>query len=111
MDKLQQKGKIRHYGVSVETVEEGLLSMENPNVAALQVIFNIFRQKPMMELFPVAKKKKVGILARVPLASGLLTGKFQSNHQFEQMIIATLIKTGKPLMLGKPLLDFRFIKV
>lgn len=110
LDKLQQKGKIRHYGVSVETVEEGLLSMENPNVAALQVIFNIFRQKPMMELFPVAKKKKVGILARVPLASGLLTGKFQSNHQFEADDHRHFNQNGEAFNVGETFAGLPFHK-
>lgn len=84
LDKLQQEGKIRNYGVSVETVEEGLLSMEYKNVSTLQVIFNLFRQKPARELFPAAQGKGVGILARVPLASGLLTGKFKEDHTFEE---------------------------
>ncbi|WP_147803081.1 aldo/keto reductase [Alkalicoccus halolimnae] len=83
LDKLKQEGKIKHYGVSVETVEEGLLCLEYPGVSTLQVIYNIFRQKPAQELFPQAVEKNVGILARVPLASGLLTGKFKENHQFE----------------------------
>ncbi|PYZ94047.1 aldo/keto reductase [Salipaludibacillus keqinensis] len=83
LDKMQAEGKIRYYGVSVETVEEGLLSMENENVRALQVIFNLFRQKPEAELFPAAIDRGVGILARVPLASGLLTGKFAKTHTFE----------------------------
>lgn len=83
LDKLKQQGKIRNYGVSVETVEEGLLCLEQENVSTLQVIFNMLRQKPLEELFPKAKQTGVGIIARVPLASGLLTGKFTSNHQFE----------------------------
>ncbi|MDP5275581.1 aldo/keto reductase [Chengkuizengella axinellae] len=83
LNKLKEEGKIRHYGVSVETVEEGLLCLENPNVAALQVIFNIFRQKPAEELFAKAKENGTGILVRLPLASGLLTGKFTAKSTFE----------------------------
>ncbi|MEK5205713.1 aldo/keto reductase [Psychrobacillus sp. FSL H8-0510] len=83
LDLLKKQGKIRYYGVSVETVEEGLLCLEQPNVDSLQVIFNIFRQKPLDQLFPKAKEKGVGILARVPLASGLLTGKFNIGTKFE----------------------------
>lgn len=83
LDRLKVEGKIRYYGVSVESVEEGLFCMEQPNVSALQVIFNIFRQKVATELLPVAEQKNVGILARVPLASGLLTGKFNANTTFE----------------------------
>lgn len=83
LDKLKEQGKIRYYGVSVETVEEGLFCLEQPNVSALQVIFNILRQKPLHELFPEAARKEVGILARVPLASGLLTGKYSADHEFD----------------------------
>lgn len=82
LDKLQQEGKIRMYGVSVETVDEGLTALQYPGVRALQVIFNVFRQKPLEELFPKAKEQGVGILARVPLASGLLTGKFTKDATF-----------------------------
>ncbi|MFC4402742.1 aldo/keto reductase [Gracilibacillus xinjiangensis] len=110
LDKLQQQGKIRHYGVSVETVEEGLLSMENPNVAALQVIFNIFRQKPIKELFPIAQEKNVGILARVPLASGLLTGKFSTNHQFEQDDHRNFNKDGEAFNVGETFAGLPFKK-
>lgn len=83
LDELKEEGKIRHYGVSVETVEEGLFCLEQENVSTLQVIFNMMRQKPLDELFPKANEKGVGIIARVPLASGLLTGKFKKDHQFE----------------------------
>lgn len=82
LDKLQAEGKIRHFGVSVETVEEGLFCLKVPGVKALQVIFNLFRQKPLDELLPAAKQAGVGILARLPLASGLLTGKFTKDTKF-----------------------------
>lgn len=84
LDDLKQAGKIQHYGVSVETVEEGLTAIQYPGVEALQVIFNIFRQKPLTELFPHTRAKDVGILARLPLASGLLTGKFEPSHKFPE---------------------------
>ena len=84
LDRLKDEGLIRHYGVSVETVEEGLLAVAYPGVAALQVIFNIFRQKPLAQLLPQAHAHEVGILARVPLASGLLTGKFRPNDTFSE---------------------------
>lgn len=83
LDRLKKEGKIRHYGVSVETVEEGLICLEHPNVKSLQIIFNIFRQKPLEELIPLAYDKGVGLLVRLPLASGLLTGKFTTDHVFE----------------------------
>jgi aryl-alcohol dehydrogenase-like predicted oxidoreductase len=75
LDDLVQQGKLRHYGVSVEKVEEALKAIEFPNVQTVQIIFNIFRQRPADLFFEQARRRKVGILARVPLASGLLTGK------------------------------------
>ncbi|UOQ87250.1 aldo/keto reductase [Gracilibacillus salinarum] len=110
LDSLKRQGKIRHYGVSVETVEEGLLAMENPNVDALQVIFNIFRQKPVTELFPVAKQKNVGILARVPLASGLLTGKFSAGHQFEEDDHRKFNQNGEAFNVGETFAGLPFDK-
>lgn len=83
LEKLKAEGKVRHYGVSVETVEEGLFCLSVPGVKALQVIFNLFRQKPAEELFPKAREAGVGILVRLPLASGLLTGKFTESTTFE----------------------------
>ena len=82
LDQLQSKGKIRNYGVSVEKISEALASIEFPNVQSVQIIFNMFRHKPIEEFFPKAKKRRVGILARVPLASGLLTGKITSSSTF-----------------------------
>lgn len=84
LDQLKEEGLIRHYGVSVESVEEGLICLEYPNVASLQVIFNMFRQKPLEELIPKAYQQGVGIITRVPLASGLLTGKFTTKTQFAE---------------------------
>lgn len=84
LDRLQREGKVQHYGVSVESVEEGLLCLEHPNVKSLQVTFNLFRQKPAEELFQRAKKQGVGIIVRLPLASGLLTGKFKQSDTFEE---------------------------
>jgi len=82
LDQLQSKGKIRNYGVSVEKISEALASIEFPNVQSVQIIFNMFRHKPIEEFFPKAKQRRVGILARVPLASGLLTGKIASSSTF-----------------------------
>src|ERR1700739_4575900 len=82
LDDLVQAGKIRFYGVSVERVEEGLKAMEYPNLQSVQIIFNCFRQRPAELFFAQAKLKQVGILARVPLASGLLTGKFGPDSKF-----------------------------
>src|ERR1700753_1807464 len=83
LDDLVQAGKIRFYGVSVERVEEALKAMEYPNLQSVQIIFNCFRQRPAELFFAQAKLKQVGILARVPLASGLLTGKFRADTKFD----------------------------
>jgi aryl-alcohol dehydrogenase-like predicted oxidoreductase len=82
LDDLVTAGKIRFYGVSVERVEEALKAMEYPNLQTVQIIFNCFRQRPAELFFAQAKLKQVGILARVPLASGLLTGKFKADTRF-----------------------------
>jgi len=82
LDYLVNKGKIQNYGFSVETVDEALVCIKNPNTKSIQVIFNIFRQKPAEELFKFAKEKNVAIIVRVPLASGLLSGKFDKNSSF-----------------------------
>lgn len=83
LDDLVGAGKMRYYGVSVEKVEEAVKAIEFPNVQSVQIIFNIFRQRPAELFFELAKDKKVGILARVPLASGLLTGKMTRETTFE----------------------------
>jgi aryl-alcohol dehydrogenase-like predicted oxidoreductase len=82
LDTLKTAGKLRHYGVSVERVEEALKSLDYPGVETIQIIFNIFRQRPGDLLFGEAEKRRVGILARVPLSSGLLTGKFSAASRF-----------------------------
>ncbi len=84
MDDLVNEGKIQHYGVSVERVEEALKAIEYPNVQTIQIIFNMFRHRPAELFFEQAKKRRVGILARVPLASGLLTGKMTKASNFEK---------------------------
>ncbi|RIV20754.1 aldo/keto reductase [Fibrisoma montanum] len=83
-DRLKEEGKIQHLGVSVEKVEEGLKAIEYPNVCSVQIIFNMFRQRPAELFFPEAKRRDVGIIVRVPLASGLLTGKFDRNTTFSK---------------------------
>ncbi|MDJ0365157.1 aldo/keto reductase [Hymenobacter sp. H14-R3] len=81
-DRLKAEGKIQNLGVSVEKVEEGLKALEYPNVTTLQVIFNVFRQRPAELLFKEAARRDVGVIVRVPLASGLLTGKFSAQTTF-----------------------------
>jgi aryl-alcohol dehydrogenase-like predicted oxidoreductase len=82
LDDLVKAGKVRYYGVSVEKVEEALKAIEYPNVQSIQIIFNMFRHRPAELLFEQAGKRKVGIIARVPLASGLLTGKLKPDDVF-----------------------------
>jgi aryl-alcohol dehydrogenase-like predicted oxidoreductase len=83
LDDLVEAGKVRFYGVSVERVEEALKAIEYPNVQSVQIIFNMFRHRPAELLFEQTKKRKVAIMARVPLASGLLTGKLDRDSTFE----------------------------
>jgi aryl-alcohol dehydrogenase-like predicted oxidoreductase len=82
LDDLVKAGKLCYYGVSVEKVDEALKAIEYPNVQTVQIIFNCFRQRPADVFFARARQKQVGILARVPLASGLLTGKFRPDSTF-----------------------------
>ena len=82
LDEMVQAGKLRYYGVSVETVDEAMRALKHKNVQSVQIIFNMFRLKPAEAFFAAAKAAKVGILARVPLASGLLTGKITKQTKF-----------------------------
>jgi aryl-alcohol dehydrogenase-like predicted oxidoreductase len=84
LDDLVAAGKLRYYGVSVEKVEEALKAIEYPHVQTVQIIFNMFRHRPAALFFREAKARGVGILARVPLASGLLTGKMTAQTTFSQ---------------------------
>lgn len=83
LDGLVKDGKLRYYGVSVEKVEEALKAIEYPNVQSVQIIFNMFRQRPLDLFFGEARRRKVGILARLPLSSGMLTGKMDRTSSFE----------------------------
>ena len=82
LDDLVKQGKIRHYGVSVEKIAEAQKAIEFPDVQTVQIIFNMFRLRPIDDFFPEARKRKIGIIARVPLASGLLTGKMTPQTTF-----------------------------
>ena len=84
-DRLKDEGKIRYMGVSVEKVEEGLKAIEYENVATVQIIFNMFRQRPAENFLRLAHSKHVGVIVRVPLASGLLSGKFRKDTKFGKM--------------------------
>ncbi len=82
LDTLVAEGRVAAYGVSVETVEEALLAIARPDVATIQIILNVFRRKPLEEVLPAAREAGVGIIARVPLASGLLSGRYDEHTQF-----------------------------
>jgi aryl-alcohol dehydrogenase-like predicted oxidoreductase len=101
LDDLVQAGKLRYYGVSVEKVEEALKAIEYPNVQTVQIIFNILRMRPSELFFQEAKRRKVGILARVPLASGLLTGKMSRQSQFEADDHRTFNRLGEAFDRGE----------
>nr|WP_299342744.1 aldo/keto reductase [Allomuricauda sp.] len=83
-DRLKDEGKIKNLGISVEKVEEALKGIEYPNVNTVQIIFNMFRQRPAELFFEQANKRNVGVIVRVPLASGLLTGKFSRESEFDK---------------------------
>jgi aryl-alcohol dehydrogenase-like predicted oxidoreductase len=101
LDRLQEAGKVRNYGVSVEKVEEARMALHYPGVATVQIIFNIFRQKPAEEFFPLAEERTVGILARVPLASGLLSGKMRSDRAFAEDDHRTFNREGQAFDKGE----------
>lgn len=82
LDEMVQTGRIAHYGVSVETCQQALWAIERPHVATVQIILNCFRLKPLEEVLPAARRAGVGIIARVPLASGLLSGRYDEHTQF-----------------------------
>lgn len=84
LDDLAKVGKIRHYGVSVERIVEARAAIEYPGVQSVMLVFNMFRQRPIDDFFPEAKRRQVGIISRVPMASGLLTGKMTRSTKFER---------------------------
>ncbi len=101
LDRLVRQGKIRYYGVSVEKVEEALKAVEYPNVQLVQIIFNAFRHRPAELFFPQAKRRGVGILARVPLASGLLTGRMGLSSVFPENDHRNFNRYGKAFDVGE----------
>ncbi|OWJ68990.1 aldo/keto reductase [Inquilinus limosus] len=101
LDRLVEQGKIRNYGVSVERVEEALKAIEYPGVQSIQIIFNIFRQRPAERLFALAQEKQVAIIARVPLASGLLSGKFRADTKFESTDHRQFNRNGEAFDVGE----------
>jgi aryl-alcohol dehydrogenase-like predicted oxidoreductase len=107
---LKQEGLIKHFGASVETVEEGLICIQQEGLLSLQVIFNIFRQKLTTELFPQAQEKGVGIIVRLPLASGLLTGKFSADTTFAENDHRNYNRNGEAFNVGETFAGLPFEK-
>ncbi|MBV9949572.1 MAG: aldo/keto reductase [Myxococcales bacterium] len=101
LDRLTTEGKIRFYGVSVETVEEARAAIRYPNVQSVQMIFNVFRPKPAERFFAEAARAGVGIIARVPLASGLLTGKLTAASRFAADDHRTFNRNGEAFDAGE----------
>jgi aryl-alcohol dehydrogenase-like predicted oxidoreductase len=101
LDALVADGAIAAYGVSVETVAEGLTALQHPGVQTLQVILNVFRRKPLEELLPAARAAGVGVLARVPLASGLLTGKYDESTTFAPDDHRNFNRSGEAFDVGE----------
>jgi len=101
LQELKQQGKIRAFGASVETIAEAQQCLKVPGLSSLQIIFNIFRQAPIEELFSEAKRKQVAIIARLPLASGLLAGKFSPTTQFDASDHRSFNRHGEQFNVGE----------
>ena len=101
LDEMVAEGRIRNYGVSVEKVEEALKALEFPGVASVQIIFNMLRQRPAERLLAEAARRDVGVLARVPLASGLLTGKLRRDTSFDASDHRNFNRHGESFDVGE----------
>ena len=110
LQKLQDQKYIAHWGVSVETSEEALICLEQEGLASLQIIFNLFRQHGADEIFAKAKERDVAIIVRVPLASGLLTGKFNEDTQFSEKDHRNFNADGKAFNAGETFSGIEFSK-
>jgi aryl-alcohol dehydrogenase-like predicted oxidoreductase len=108
LDDLVAAGKLRFYGVSVERVEEALKAIEYPNVQSVQIIFNLFRQRPSELFFPEARRRKVGILARLPLSSGMLGGKMTKESKFSRDDHRAFNRHGEAFDRGETFSGFDF---
>lgn len=107
---LKQEGKIRNFGASVETIEAAHVCLAQPGLASLQIIFNIFRQRPIAELFPVVKEKGVAVIVRLPLASGLLSGKFTKETVFAANDHRNFNRDGQAFNVGETFAGLPFDK-
>ncbi len=101
LDRLQEAGKIKNHGVSVERVEEARMALDYPGVKTVQIIFNVFRQKPAEEFFELAEERNIGVLARVPLASGLLSGRMSLDRQFDASDHRSFNRNGEAFDRGE----------
>ena len=107
---LQQEGKIQRFGASVESMEEAHICLQQEGLASLQIIFNIFRQKPVATLFDEAQAKGVALIARVPLASGLLSGKFKRDTHFDKEDHRNFNRDGQAFNVGETFAGLPFEK-
>ena len=101
LDEMVAEGRMKAYGVSVETVEEAMTALRRPHLASIQIILNIFRRKPLEQVLPAAKSLGVGVIARVPLASGLLSGKFSEDTTFAATDHRTFNRHGEAFDQGE----------
>jgi aryl-alcohol dehydrogenase-like predicted oxidoreductase len=101
MDELRAEGLLRHWGASVETIEEALICLEQEGLATLQIIFNMFRQDAVGRLLPLAKARNVGIIVRLPLASGLLSGRYSKSTTFTAQDHRTYNRDGQAFSVGE----------
>jgi len=107
---LKREGKIRHFGASVESIEEAHICLAQPELASLQIIFNIFRQRPITELFPAAREHQAAVIVRLPLASGLLSGKFTKETTFGANDHRTYNRDGQAFNVGETFAGIPFDK-
>ena len=110
MDKLVSKGKVRYYGVSVYNLSEAYEAIKYKNVKSIQLVFNIFRQKPLDDFFARAKEKEIAIIARGPLASGLLGGEFNINTKFAENDHRNYNIKGEAFDIGDTFSGVDFVK-
>lgn len=106
--KLQQEGKIKHFGASVESMDEAILCMKQEGLTSLQIIFNIFRQKPIDTIFNTAKEKNIALIIRLPLASGLLGGKYSKETTFAENDHRNYNRDGQMFNVGETFAGLKF---
>jgi len=107
---LKKEGKIKNFGASVESMDEALMCLKQPDITSLQIIFNIYRQKPIDVLFDQAKEKNVALIVRLPLASGLLSGKFTKDTTFPEQDHRHFNRDGQQFNVGETFAGLEFEK-